>query len=174
MDLVAFLTACHAGLLQKFALPGMPDWMAFMSAVCFMLRAIGVLVDEPMSFPVSKEFASAFALTTLLCVGIQGELEQNMVCVFVSDHVDQLRSVCSHLRDAQGDVKRMSSAASVLLQFLESFIDVAMEEGGDLFHLEGRHNLFSGIPWLKSAKEKVHALLSCMIHDTCARSPAHY
>ena len=52
MELVAFLTACHEGLFQKFALPGIPDWMAFMSAVSLMLRVIGVLADEPMSFPI--------------------------------------------------------------------------------------------------------------------------
>ena len=116
-ELVAFLTACHEGLLQKFALPGIPDWMAFMNAVCLMLRVIGVFADEPLSFPLSREFASAFAPCCLLCVGIRGELGQNMVAAFVSDHVDQLRSACSHLRDAQGDVKGMSSAASFCSNF---------------------------------------------------------
>ena len=51
-----------------------------------------------------------------------------------------------------------------LFQFLESLTNVAMEEEGELSHVEGGHELLSGIPWLKSAQEKVHALLSCMIH----------
>ena len=78
--------------------------------------------------------------------------------------MDQLKTICYHLQNAEGDAEGTSMAANVLGVFLESFIDVATEEEGDLFHLEGRHNLFSGIPGLKSAKEKVHALLSCMIH----------
>ena len=63
--LLAFVTACHEGLLQKFAIPGIPDWMAFMSSVTLMLRVLGVLSDEPPSFPISKKFASAFALSAL-------------------------------------------------------------------------------------------------------------
>ena len=65
LELEAFIAACHEGLLQKFALPGIPDWMAFMRSVTLMLRVLGVLADEPPSFPISKKFASAFALSTL-------------------------------------------------------------------------------------------------------------
>ena len=164
IELVAFLTACHQGMLQKFALPGIPDWMAFMSSVSLMLRVVGVLVDEPILFPISKELASAFALSTLLCVGIRGAVGQYMVAAFVSDHSDRLRSACSHLRDAEGDAKGMSGAARFLFEFLESLIDEALEDEEEVGHVEGRHKFFSGIPWLKSAKEKVHALLSCMIN----------
>ena len=90
MDVVAFLTVCHAGLLQKFALPGMPDWMAAMNAVCFMLRTIDVPADELMWSPMSSKFAAAFALTTLVCVSIRGGLEKEKVCSLVLDHVDKI------------------------------------------------------------------------------------
>ena len=167
MDVVAFLSVCHAGLLQKFALPGMPDWMAAMNAVSFMLRTIDVPADELMRSPISNKFASAFALTTLLCVGIQGELEKDLICSFVLEHVDQLKSICYHLQNAEGDAEGTSMAANVLGVFLESFIDVAAGEEEKLFSLEERHNLFFCgffcIPWERSVKKKVHALVSCMI-----------
>ena len=164
LELEAFITACHEGLLQKFALPGIPDWMAFMSSVTLMLRVLGVLSDEPPSFPISKKFASAFALSTLLSIGIRGEVGQYLISAFVSDHSDQLRSACSYLHDAEGDVTGMSGSASFLFGFLESFIDVAMAKETEIGYPEGRHVFLFGMPWSKSGSEKVHALLCCMIN----------
>ena len=40
--------------------------------------------------PMSSKFAAAFALTTLLCVSIQGGLEKEKVCSLVLDHVDKI------------------------------------------------------------------------------------
>ena len=78
-----------------------------------------------------------------------------------------VKTVCYHLQDAEGDVEGISMAANVLGDFLESFSDVAAGEEETLFSLEERHNLFFCgffcIPWEKSGKEKVHALVSCMI-----------
>ena len=49
------------------------------------------------------------------------------------------------------------------LEHLELFIAVAIQIKEDLFDLEERHKLFVcgffSIPWEKSAKEKVHALV---------------
>ena len=142
LELEAFIAACHEGLLQKFALPGIPDWMAFMRSVTLMLRVLGVLADEPTSFPISKKFASAFALSTLLSIGIQGEAGQLLISAFVSDYSDQLRSVVLHLHDAEGDAIGMSGAASFLFGFLESFIDVVMANETQRGYLQERKDFF--------------------------------
>ena len=56
-ELEAFISACHEGLLQKFALPGILDWMKFMRSVSLILLVLGVPPDEPTSFPISRRFA---------------------------------------------------------------------------------------------------------------------
>ena len=129
-----------------------------------MLRVLGVLSDEPPSFPISKKFASAFALSTLLSIGIRGEVGQHLISVFVSDHSDQLRSACSYLHDAEADVVGMSGSASFLFGFLESFIDVAMAKETEIGYPEGRHVFLFGMPWSKSGSDKVRALLCCIIN----------
>ena len=51
MELEACWMVCHEGLLQKFALPGILEWTAFMHAVSLMLRIIRVCADAPLSLP---------------------------------------------------------------------------------------------------------------------------
>ena len=72
-ELEAFISACHEGLLQKFALPGILDWMKFMRSVSLILLVLGVPPDEPTSFPMSRRFASMFAFSIFLTISIQDE-----------------------------------------------------------------------------------------------------
>ena len=95
-ELEAFIAACHEVLLQKFALPGILDWMLFMRSVTLMLLVLGVLPDDPTSFPISRRFASAFTFSTFLSIGIQGEAGHFLISSFVSDYSDQLQSVVMH------------------------------------------------------------------------------
>ena len=111
-ELEAFIAACHEGLLQKFALPGIVDWMVFMRSVNLMLLVLGVLPDEPTSFPISTRFASAFALSTFLSIGIQGEAGHLFISAFVSDYSKQLQSVVLHLHEAKSDTIGMSGATN--------------------------------------------------------------
>ena len=162
-ELEAFVTACHEGLLQKFALPGIPEWKAFMKAVSLMLRIVRVCDDAPLSFPLSKEFASAFALSCLLCIGVEGTLQQNMFATFISDHVDQLRRVCDHVQVTHNDAHVMKVSASVLLEFLKSLTNGEMEKESELGSSEDNHEQHDGSTWWKTAQGKVHELLSCII-----------
>ena len=116
----AFVTACHGGLLQKFALPGIPEWKAFMEAVSVMLRILGVFHDAPLSFPFSKEFASAFAVGCLLCVDVKQLKAQTMFAAFISDHVDQLRKVHLHVQECHNGAHDMKVSERILFEFLSS------------------------------------------------------
>ena len=95
-----------------------------MRSVTFMLLVLGVLPDEPASFPISRRFASAFAISTLL-TSRSDEAGHLFISAFVSDHSDKLQSVVLHLQDADGDAIGMPGPTSFLFRFLEFFIAVA-------------------------------------------------
>ena len=136
-----------------------------MRSVTLMLLVLGVLPDEPTSFPISRRFASAFAFSTFLSIGIQGEAGHLLISSFVSDYSDQLQSVVMHLHDAEGDAIGMSGAASFLFRFLEFFIAVSMANETPSGYLQKRNVLLLfGIPWSAFGIARVHALLRCMLH----------
>ena len=112
--------------MQKFALPGILDWMKFMRSVGLILLVLGVPPDEPTSFPMSRRFASMFAFSIFLTISIQDEAGHFLISSFVSDMSDQLQSVVGQLQEDKGDAIKMSGAASLVFRFLKFFIAVSM------------------------------------------------
>ena len=122
---------CHEGLLQKFALPGILEWMAFMHAISLMLRIIRVCADAPLSLPLAREFGSACDLSCRLYVVVKGELENSMFATVIAGNVELLRSVCSQMQAAHGDAQVMNISASFLFEFLGSLTNGKIEKTSD-------------------------------------------
>jgi len=161
-ELEAFIAACHEGLLHKFALSGIGDWMVCMRSVNLMLLVLGVLPDEPTSFSISTRFASAFALSAFLSIGIQGEAGHRFISEFVSDYSEQLQSVVLHLHEVKGNTIEMSGATNFLFRFLNFFMTVAMANQTTSGYLQNNIILFFGIPWSAFGTARVNALLCCI------------